>query len=115
MMIKKLLDQIKTRPESIAFDEVIAVIDANYVFTPVGFCNGTVVNQAGENSGSCRLLAFAELHGLSKQQTLHCFGDYFRQDVLLHPDQDSHQNIRQFMQHGWSGVRFDMPALLAKT
>lgn len=114
MTLQKLLEVLSKKPETIEFDNVIKVIDERYNFTPTQFHNGTVVNQAGENSGSCRLLAFAQLHQLSQQQTLHCFGQYYRVDVLLHPGQDNHQNIRQFMQTGWSGVRFEAPPLIEK-
>ena len=66
-------------------------IEANYDFTPVRFTNGTVVNEAGTNSGSCKLFSFAKLHQLSKEETLACFGDYYRVDVLQHPDADPEQ------------------------
>jgi len=85
----------------------MAVIDACYEFTPVSFKNGDLLNLAGENSGSCRLFAFADMHGLSQLETLQCFGSYYREDVLNHPELDNHQNIRQFMRTGWSGIDFE--------
>jgi hypothetical protein len=106
MTIDQLLERIQTAPETIEFSDVIAVIDACYEFTPVSFQNGELLNQAGENSGSCRLFAFADLHKLSQQQTLDCFGRYYREDVLLYPGLDNHQNIRQFMRTGWFGIDF---------
>lgn len=115
MTLQALLELISSKPESVEFDDVIKVIAEHYIFTPTRFYNGSAVNEAGENSGSCRLLAFAQLHELTPQQTLHCFGDYYRLDVLLHPDQDNHQNIRQFMQTGWAGVRFETAPLIQKT
>lgn len=114
----ELLQRLRQQPEQVGFDEVLAVIAANYVYTPSRFSNGrgddSVVNPAGSNEGSCRVFAFAALHGLDAQQTLHCFGDYYRVDVLSKPDADNHANIRSFMRHGWPGVHFDTDALRRK-
>ncbi len=104
MNIETLLQKINTAPQTVSFDEVIAAIDECYRFTPTAFKNGEAHNEAGQNNGSCKIFAFASLHNLNEQQTLHCFGDYYRVDVLQNPQGDSHQNIRQFMQHGWSGI-----------
>jgi len=106
MNIEQLLATIENDPEAVAFDDVIAAIDNEYDFTPSSFRNGGLVNQAGENPGSCKIFAFAKSHGLTEQQTLHCFGDYYRADVLQHPDADNHQNIRHFIKTGWAGIGF---------
>lgn len=111
MTLQQLLETLKTQPEQVQFDDVIAVIDATYEYQPAAFRNGEVSNEAGTNQGSCKILCFAKLQGLSEQQTLHCFGDYYRKDVLQNPDGDDHANIRQFMQHGWSGVTFQTQPL----
>lgn len=108
--LKKLNDQ----PESITFAETMAVIDASYEFAPAAFTNGEARNEAGQNSGSCKLLAFALLNKLTKEQTLACFGAYYRDDVLKNPDGSGHQNIRNFMKTGWAGVAFDRMPLQAK-
>lgn len=108
--LKKLNDQ----PESVTFDDTMAVISANYDFTPAAFANGEVRNEAGQNNGSCKLFAFASLNGLSEEQTLACFGAYYREDVLKNPGGTDHQNIRNFMKTGWSGVKFDRMPLQAK-
>ncbi len=115
MTIEQLLSKIQTQPETVAFADVIEVIDNYYEFTPVEFKNGSLVNAAGQNSGSCRLFAFAKLHNLTQQQTLDCFGDYYRCDVLPHPDKDDHQNIRNFISTGWPGISFDKIPLELKT
>ena len=47
-----------------------------------------------------------KLHNLSKAQTLACFGDYYRVDVLQHPQKNDHANIRQFMLSGPGGIQF---------
>jgi len=73
-----------------------------------------LVNQAGTNEGSCKIFAFAQLNQLNQQQTLNLFGDYYRLDVLNNPDGTGHQNIRNFMQFGWDGIRFNGEALTAK-
>jgi len=50
---------------------------------------------------------------LDAQQTLACFGDYYRVDVLQNPEGVDHQNIRNFMTYGWDGVAFKGEALVA--
>jgi hypothetical protein len=111
MELKTFLQRLNDAPDSISFEDTMAVIDALYEFTPTTFQNGNVLNEAGKNNGSCKLFAFARLHGLSEQQTLHCFGAYYRNDVLQHPDGTDHQNIRNFMQSGWAGIEFGGEAL----
>lgn len=109
-----LLKQLDETPESVAFNDVIALIDALYDFTPTSFSNGTFLNEAGKNNGSCKLFAFARLHKLSPLQTLACFGAYYRDDVLKHPEGTDHQNIRNFMKTGWEGIEFSGNALTPK-
>lgn len=114
MSIEAFIEKINSNPSSIHFTDAIAVIEANYTFTPTAFQNGLLKNEAGQNSGSCKLFSFAQLHKLSEAQTLVCFGDYYRIDVLQHPDAQDHQNIRNFMQFGWSGIAFKGNALSKK-
>lgn len=118
MPSKSLTDKIKTRPESIAFDEIISFITEYYDYTPTRFTNGAgeslVNNEAGSNEGSCKIFSFAKLNGLSKDETLDCFGDYYRKDVLMHPEGQDHANIRAFIKHGWNGIQSDAEALVAK-
>lgn len=108
--LHKLLQRIDELPESIDFDEVIAVINEQYHYTPAGFHNGigddALWNAAGENTGSCRIFAFARLHDLDEDSTLACFGSFYRDDVLKFPARNDHSNIRRFMRDGWSGIRF---------
>lgn len=116
MTLEELIGRIRTQPDTLRFDEVIAAIDAHYDFYPTRFStgHGDIVNEAGSNEGSCRILAFAQLQGLSREQALACFGDYYRTDVLRHPAQTRHANIRAFMTHGWEGVHFDRMPLRRK-
>jgi hypothetical protein len=118
MNIDELLMQIKTQPDTVEFDQVMACIDEHYYYTPTRFVNGKghdqIINQPGSNEGSCRLFAFATLHGLNEEQTLACFGKYYREDVLQHPEGEDHANIRTFMRHGWSGIAFEGTVLKAK-
>ena len=111
MTIDDFLKKLKETPEKIEFSELMDVIDAHYTFSETSFDNGSLQNKAGENSGSCKLFAFAKLNQLTKQQTLACFGAYYREDVLQNPDLDNHQNIRNFMQSGWAGIQFEKAAL----
>ena len=112
--MKAFLEKLQQSPELIQFTETMAVIEEHYSFTEVAFTNGEQKNAAGENSGSCKLFAFAQLQDLNKEQTLACFGDYYRIDVLQNPTAADHQNIRQFMINGWDGISFDGVALTAK-
>ena len=114
MTLEKFLEKLNTQPESIEFTETMSVIENQYQFTETAFTNGEQSNAAGENSGSCKLFSFAKLNQLSEAQTLACFGAYYRDDVLAHPDADDHQNIRQFIINGWSGVKFSAEALTIK-
>ena len=114
MTAEQLLQQLADAPQSVRFSEVIATIDDHYEFTPTAFTNGGTRNEAGQNNGSCKIFAFARLHGLNQDQTLACFGDYYRQDVLGNPEGSDHRNIRNFMTSGWAGIDFDGDALSPK-
>lgn len=114
MNIDAFIETINENPDSIHFSDTIAVIENNYNFTPTAFKNGLLKNEAGQNSGSCKLFSFAQLHKLTEAQTLVCFGDYYRVDVLKNPDAQDHQNIRNFIQYGWSGIEFEGNALSKK-
>jgi|TARA_R110002111_G_scaffold27913_2_gene59766 hypothetical protein len=107
------LDPLRQALVSLSFSETMAVIDALYDFTPTGFSNGETRNEAGENNGSCKLFAFAQLSNFSEPETLALFGEFFR-DVLATPDGKDHQNIRQFIKTGWSGICFDAAPLTEK-
>jgi hypothetical protein len=118
MNIDELLTQIKTQPDTVEFNQVMTCIDEHYNYTPTRFINGKgndqVINQPGSNEGSCKLFAFATLHGLNEAETLACFGKYYQEDVLQHPEGEDHANIRTFMRHGWSGIAFEGTVLKAK-
>ena len=114
MLIVNFLEKLNTTPETIEFSETMAVIEDNYLFSETKFTNGSQVNEAGQNSGSCKIFSFASLQKLSVEQTLVCFGSYYRDDVLKNIDGDDHQNIRQFIINGWNGISFDQVALTAK-
>ncbi|GAA3537057.1 HopJ type III effector protein [Zobellella aerophila] len=114
MSLNSLQEKLQNSPDTIEFSEVMAVIDTLYDFTPTAFTNGDVSNEAGQNNGSCKLLAFARQQGLSEQQTLACFGAFYRHDVLQHPAGSDHQNIRNFIKTGWPGVAFAGQPLTSK-
>ncbi len=118
MSTEQLIQKIKTQPGTVSFNEVIDCITDSYRYTASGFSNGMtgdqVINQAGSNEGSCKIFAFARQNGLDEQQTLNCFGDFYRKDVLGNPNGDDHANIRTFMRHGWAGINFEQDALMAK-
>lgn len=114
MSTTSFLEKLKSTPEAVTFAETIAVIEEDYTFTPTAFQNGLQHNAAGENSGSCKLFAFAKLQQLTETETLACFGAYYSEEVLGDPSGTNHQNIRNFMKTGWSGIQFEGEALQLK-
>lgn len=116
--LNRLLKQLKTVPESINFQDVIGVIDRYYHYTPTDFYNGLendgIFNKAGVNEGSCKIFSFALLQQLDEIQTLHCFGQYYRNDVLKNPEATDHANIRTFIRYGWNNINFETNALEVK-
>ncbi len=115
MDIEYFLNRLRTRPETIEFPDTIALINHVYRFEPTTFRNGDLINEAGQNSGSCRVFAFARLHDLDRDETLALFGAFYRADVLRTPEGDSHPNIRRFMTTGWDGIEFDGVPLRARS
>lgn len=113
MDLQQFTQQLNT-PASIDFEDTMAIIEANYDYTPARFNNGELINEAGTNEGSCKIFAFAKLNNLSEQQTLNCFGRFYHKDVLENPQGSDHGNIRNFMQQGWSGISFAQDSLKAK-
>lgn len=111
MTLNEFKDLLRQSPQSVTFEQTMQVIEQNYKFTPVAFRNGSLDNAQGENSGSCKLLTFAKQQGFDEQETLHCFGDYYRKDVLQSPNGDNHMNIRNFMKTGWAGIEFSGESL----
>ncbi len=118
MTLSELLEQIRQQPELVEFEAVMTVIADHYHYAPTRFVNGRgslcQINEAGTNEGSCKIFAFAQIHDLSPQETLACFGRFYRDEVLKEPNGSSHGNIRAFMISGWKSVAFDEPALIAK-
>ncbi|MDO6808228.1 HopJ type III effector protein [Zobellia galactanivorans] len=114
MTIDTFIKKLKSTPEAIEFSETMSVIEAHYHFTPSAFTNGTLENAEGQNSGSCKLFAFAKDQKLSKEETLACFGSYYFNDVLDDPEGTGHQNIRNFMQTGFQGLVFSQDPLKKK-
>jgi hypothetical protein len=111
--ISEFISSLTERADLVRFEETMALIDGHYDFSPSAFKNGDQLNEAGQNSGSCKVLAFGLIHQLTVQQTLTMFGQHYR-DVVATPQGNDHQNIRQFMQHGWQGVLFSQWALKEK-
>lgn len=95
------------------FSDVLTYIEQKYHYQARAFRNGTLHNQQHENQGSAKILSFAQLEGLNEQDTLALFAEHY-QYVLTHPEGTEHQNIRQFMQHGWQGIYFETLALSKK-
>lgn len=106
-LIKKLKDN------SLSFKEVIEFIETHYQHQPAAFKNGEAKNEATQNQGSAKVFAFAQINELSEEDTLLLFAEHYR-SVLNTPEGTDHQNIRQFMKHGWSGITFEGQALTEK-
>jgi hypothetical protein len=109
--ISTLIEKLKTN--SLSFKEVIEFIETHYQHQPTAFKNGEAYNEATQNQGSAKVFSFAQLNNLSKEDTLYLFAEHF-QSVLNTPNGTDHQNIRQFMKHGWTGIVFEGEALVAK-
>ncbi|THU31624.1 HopJ type III effector protein [Niastella caeni] len=103
----------KLKDNSLTFKEVIEFIETYYQHQPTAFKNGEAYNEATQNQGSAKVFAFAQLNNLSKEDTLYLFAEHY-QSVLNNPNGTDHQNIRQFITHGWPGIAFEGQALLAK-
>ncbi|MFI2741576.1 HopJ type III effector protein [Zhouia sp. PK063] len=114
MDVPTFLNLLSEQPEQNTFEHTMSVIDGYYSFTPTAFTNGAVVNEANTNNGSCKIFAFAKYHELDEATTLACFGKFYYEDVLQHPEDDGHQNIRNFMKTGWNGIRFETFPLTPK-
>lgn len=116
IFISQLTTQSGTS-EKIDFEDSMAVINEHFNYTPSAFTNGLsdtrVTNDVGQNEGSCKIFAFAQLLELNEEQTLRCFGRFY-QDVLNTPEGEDHGNIRNFMRDGWMGISFKEQALTRK-
>lgn len=102
------------RAKTATFADVLAHIQTHYDYSPTAFRNGNAANSAGQNEGACRVFAYAQLVGLSENDTLLCFAEHYA-SVLASPSGSDHANIRAFMDSGWAGIAFDTPALRART
>ena len=104
--------------QPVEFEETLDLIARQYVYMPARFLNGlgedVLVNEPGQNEGSCKIFSFARLQGLTEQETLVLFGRYYRNDVLEHPEASDHKNIRNFIQYGWQGICFETEALMPR-
>ena len=109
--LEAFLVKVQQEESTIEFEQVMQVIADNYQYQPTSFTNGELINEIGTNEGSCKIFYFAKLNKLSPQQTLACFGRYYRDDVLANPSGNDHGNIRNFMQTGWQGIEFKSVAL----
>ncbi len=114
MNLTSFKDKLSNNPSAIEFADTMAVIDELYTFIPTEFVNGNLTNNENQNNGSCKLFAFAQLQNFSKEETLMCFGKFYTRDVLEKPEGDDHQNIRNFITHGWDGIQFKQQALQEK-
>jgi hypothetical protein len=111
IQLTALLNDLKTG--SINFKTVIEFIESHYNHQPTAFKNGDTFNDPNQNQGSAKVFSFAKLNNLSETDTLYLFAEHY-QAVLASPEATDHQNIRQFMKHGWDGIAFEGEALRLK-
>jgi hypothetical protein len=115
MSIEQFITQLRQQPDAITFKQTIEVITQNFNYAPTQFSNGPdIINEAGSNEGSCKIFAFAQHNQLNQDETLACFGEIYRDEVLALPEADNHGNIRAFMATGWDGIKFESAALSQK-
>jgi hypothetical protein len=116
MSLEKMLIQLNNQQAD--FEDVQSFIAQHYDYRPCRFINGVgqnpVINEAGQNEGSCRLFALAQLYQLSEQDTLRLYGRFFR-EVVANPEGSDHANIRRFINDGWAGIQFEGEPLVLKT
>ncbi len=101
------------KANTVPFTAVLSFIETYYIHQSTAFKNGDTFNEATQNQGSAKVFAFAQINNLSETDTLALFAEHY-QAVLAQPDASDHQNIRQFMLHGWDGIQFQGTALTAK-
>ncbi|MFA6248946.1 MAG: HopJ type III effector protein [Mucilaginibacter sp.] len=101
------------KENSVTFNDVIDFIQTRYWHQPTAFKNGEAYNEATQNQGSAKVFAFARLNNLTAEDTLYLFAEHYL-SVLENPNAADHQNIRQFIAHGWPGVVFEGEALMVK-
>ncbi|MDB5127511.1 HopJ type III effector protein [Mucilaginibacter sp.] len=113
-MKEQLLTLITALKENtLAFNNVIEFIETYNQHQPTAFKNGDAYNEATQNQGSAKVFAFAQINNLSAADTLYLFAEHY-QSVLATPTATDHQNIRQFMAHGWPGIVFEGEALVPR-
>ncbi len=88
------------------FADTLAFIDRWYEVQPSAFRNGAVHNAEDQNQGSCKVLGLARLLQLTREQTLACFGEHYR-EVLATPEADNHHNLRRLQRDGLTDITFD--------
>lgn len=109
--ITELLAALKN--DTAIFNDVITFVDTSYDFIPISFVNGNKTNELGENNGSAKVFALAKSHGLSKAETLALFAEHYKKVVATPTDTD-HDNIRNFIEFGWEGIKMSTNPLTNK-
>lgn len=103
------IEELKNRP----FSEIIIHIDEKFNHTPTAFINGALRNESDQNQGSAKVLFYAKIKQMSKEDTLKLFAEHY-EAVLNDANGTSHQNIRNFMNSGFDGLVFEGVVLTEK-
>ena len=109
-MAQELLAQLQAGTAK--FSDVLAYIEARYQHTPTAFQNGAQHNAATENQGSAKVF-FCQVTRFRPSTNFKFICRALR-ICIGYPRGNDHQNIRQFMQNGWDGVKFEGQALTEK-
>ena len=96
------------------FQNTLDFIQQHYSYQATTFHNDHLVNPAGQNEGSCKVLGLALLEKFTDQEALQAFGEHYRA-VLAQPYESNHPNIRALINTGLAGVRFEQNPLQPKT
>ena len=109
-MAQELLAQLQAGTAK--FSDVLAHIEARYQHTQQLFKmvhSKTLLLKIK----AVQKFFFCQVTRLDQAQTLSLFAEHYA-SVLATPEGTDHQNIRQFMQNGWDGVKFEGQALTEK-
>ena len=90
---------------TVNFQEMIGDIDFIFQTQETGFENNWVINEAGENLWSLKILAIAIILGFNTQQALRMFWEHY-EEVIDNPEWDSHSNIRALMDQVSTGINW---------
>lgn len=85
--------------DDVMFEDVIEIIDRHYEDGLIAWKNGDIYNEPGENVGSAKVLSYAALSGMDKEETLKVsfrVALRFGEEEVGEMMEDEHANVRVF-------------------